>query len=98
MTVNTVDNFQGEERDIIIVSCGRAREKPGNLGLLASHHLTRTALSRAKESLIVCGHSPTLKASEPWKSLFEHAKATEASHIVMSTFTEVMLRNILVRV
>jgi len=97
VTVNTVDHFLGEERDIVIVSCGRAREKPGNLGLLGSHHLTRTALSRAKESLIVCGHSQTLKTSEHWNSLYEHAKAAQASHIVMSTFTEIMLRNILLR-
>lgn len=41
VVVNTVDQFQGEEKDIVIVSCVRARDVPGNLGLLSSLHLTK---------------------------------------------------------
>ena len=96
--VDTIDNFQGEEKDVVIVSCGRARKQPGNLGLLASHHLIKIALSRARDSLIVCGHPKTLETCEPWNSLIEHSKTTGSFHVVSSTFTQAMFRNVLMRV
>ena len=95
--VDTIDNFQGEEKDVLIVSCGRARKEPGNLGLLASHHLIKIALSRARDSLIVCGQSNSLETCEHWKSLIEHSKATGSFHVVSDNFTKAMLRNVLMR-
>ena len=47
--VNTIDSFQGQERDVIIMSCLRS----GGIGFMSDPRL-RVALTRAKHSLIIC--------------------------------------------
>lgn len=53
--VNTVDSFQGQERDIIIMSCVRSH----GIGFLSDRQRLCVALTRAKYSLILCGNFNT---------------------------------------
>ena len=57
--VNTVDGFQGSERDIIIISC--VRGGPGGIGFLQDRQRLNVALTRAKFSLVVVGNMETLE-------------------------------------
>lgn len=57
--INTVDAFQGQERDIIYISLVRSNEK-GEIGFLSDYRRMNVALTRAKKKLIVIGDSATL--------------------------------------
>lgn len=77
--VNTVDGFQGREKDIIIFSTVRSRkenEKPTDrktIGFLKDKRRMNVSLSRARLSLIVVGNAKRLKISKVWRSLIEFA-------------------------
>lgn len=58
--VNTVDGFQGQERDVIIMSCVRSN----GIGFLSDKQRLCVALTRAKHSLILCGNFCTFMVSE----------------------------------
>ncbi|GFT33454.1 probable helicase senataxin [Nephila pilipes] len=72
--VNTVDSFQGREKDIIIVSCVRANSPNGTIGFLSCKKRLNVAITRARKCLIICVHSSTLMQDENWKKLIEDAK------------------------
>ena len=59
ISINTVDGFQGQERDIILVSMVRQNEQ-GQVGFLADLRRMNVAITRARMKLIIIGHSPTL--------------------------------------
>jgi superfamily I DNA and/or RNA helicase len=58
-TINTVDAFQGQERDIIAISLVRSNEK-GEVGFLGDIRRMNVAMTRAKKKLIIVGDSATL--------------------------------------
>jgi len=71
--VNTVDGFQGSERDIIIISC--VRGGPGGIGFLKDRQRLNVALTRARFGLVVAGNMETLEGASPmWKELINNAK------------------------
>lgn len=59
VTINTVDAFQGQERDVIAISLVRSNDK-GEVGFLGDIRRTNVALTRARKKLIVVGDSATL--------------------------------------
>ena len=59
LTVNTVDGFQGRERDVVYVSLVRSNERQ-EIGFLADYRRMNVALTRAKQYLIVVGDSATV--------------------------------------
>jgi len=74
VVVNTVDGFQGSERDVIIISC--VRGGPGGIGFLQDRQRLNVALTRAKYNLIVIGNMETLEeSSKMWGELISNAKA-----------------------
>lgn len=59
ISVNTVDGFQGQERDIIIISLVRSNEE-GDIGFLRDLRRMNVAMTRARMKLIIVGDSSTL--------------------------------------
>ncbi|KZT19477.1 hypothetical protein NEOLEDRAFT_1151950 [Neolentinus lepideus HHB14362 ss-1] len=73
---NTVDGFQGQEKDVIILSCVRAGPGLQSIGFLSDTRRMNVALTRAKSSLFVLGHAPTLERSDAnWRAIIEDAKS-----------------------
>ncbi|KAI0061699.1 hypothetical protein BV25DRAFT_1948064, partial [Artomyces pyxidatus] len=72
---NTVDGFQGQEKDVIILSCVRAGPGLQSVGFLSDMRRMNVALTRARASLFVLGHCPTLERSdETWKQIISDAR------------------------
>jgi superfamily I DNA and/or RNA helicase len=59
ITINTVDAFQGQERDVIVISFVRSNDK-GEIGFLGDIRRTNVAMTRAKKKLMMFGDSATL--------------------------------------
>ena len=59
ISVNTVDGFQGQERDIILISLVRSNEQ-GNIGFLNDLRRMNVAMTRARMKLIIIGDTSTL--------------------------------------
>ncbi|KAI0320191.1 AAA domain-containing protein [Amylostereum chailletii] len=73
---NTVDGFQGQEKDVIILSCVRAGPGVQSVGFLSDVRRMNVALTRAKSSLFILGHAPTLERSdENWKTIVSDARS-----------------------
>ncbi|XVE95339.1 hypothetical protein REPUB_Repub02eG0088500 [Reevesia pubescens] len=71
--INTVDAFQGQERDVIIMSCVRASSH--GVGFVADIRRMNVALTRARRALWVMGNANALVQSDDWSSLIADAKA-----------------------
>jgi len=59
ISVNTVDGFQGQERDIIVISLVRSNEK-AQIGFLSDLRRMNVAITRARMKLMICGDVETL--------------------------------------
>lgn len=73
LTINTVDAFQGQERDIIAISFVRSNDK-GEIGFLADIRRTNVAITRARKKLIITGDSATLGTHEFYTALLEYVQ------------------------
>ena len=74
ITVNTVDAFQGQERDVILVSLVRANEE-GQIGFLSDLRRMNVAMTRARYKLIILGSAATLCRHRFYRKLFEACHA-----------------------
>lgn len=75
LSVNTVDGFQGQERDVIIVSLVRSNND-GQIGFLRDLRRMNVAMTRARSKLIIIGDHETLAHHEFYKKLYEYIKKT----------------------
>lgn len=64
---NTVDAFQGREKEIIIFSCVRAGAQRG-IGFVADTRRMNVALTRAKHAIWVVGNAKSLSRNQDWRS------------------------------
>ncbi|KFQ28211.1 putative helicase senataxin, partial [Merops nubicus] len=71
--VDTVDAFQGREKDCIIVTCVRANSTKGSIGFLASLQRLNVTITRAKFSLFILGRLETLMENKDWNELIQDA-------------------------
>ena len=72
--INTVDSYQGQEKDIIIFSSVRAKNSGGKIGFLDNRHRLNVSLTRAKSALYIVCHANSLKrGSQDWKDCIEDA-------------------------
>ncbi len=74
VTINTVDAFQGQERDVIAISFVRSNEK-AEVGFLGDIRRTNVAMTRARKKLIMIGDSATLGAHPFYIELLEYVQA-----------------------
>lgn len=68
ISVNTIDSFQGQERDIVYISMTRSNDR-GEIGFLSDIRRMNVAMTRARKKLVVIGDSGTL-ASHPFYADF----------------------------
>ncbi|TBU03006.1 ATP-dependent helicase Upf1 [Hamiltosporidium tvaerminnensis] len=80
--VNTVDAFQGQEKDVIIVSCVRTR----GLGFISDQRRINVALTRAKHALFIFGESKCLEKSPCWKAVVSFYKKSSRFYINCKSF------------
>jgi len=71
ITVNTVDGFQGQERDIIVVSLVRSNEE-GQIGFLNDLRRMNVAITRARMKLIILGNPDTLTRHPFYRKLYQY--------------------------
>ena len=73
ITVNSVDGFQGQERDVIILSMVRDNEK-GTIGFLRDLRRMNVAITRARMKLIILGNAETLSQHKFYHHFIEYVK------------------------
>ncbi|GIL23551.1 MAG: helicase [Bacteroidota bacterium] len=73
ITIHTVDAFQGQERDAIIISFVRSNDK-AEVGFLADIRRTNVAMTRARKKLIMIGDSATLAAHPFYEALLNYVQ------------------------
>ncbi|MBP5714880.1 MAG: AAA family ATPase [Prevotella sp.] len=74
ISVNTVDGFQGQERDIILISLVRANDK-GQIGFLRDLRRMNVAITRARMKVIILGDASTLTRHPFYKKLYDYIEA-----------------------
>uniref|UniRef100_A0A670YHI7 Senataxin n=1 Tax=Pseudonaja textilis TaxID=8673 RepID=A0A670YHI7_PSETE len=72
--VDTIDGFQGREKDCIIVTCVRANSPQGSIGFLKSLQRLNVTITRAKYSLFILGKLETLVENGDWNEMIQDAK------------------------
>lgn len=79
VTVNTIDSFQGQEKDVVYISLVRSNDK-SEIGFLKDYRRMNVAMTRARKKLVIIGDSATLGNDKFYASLLEHAEITGAYH------------------
>ena len=74
ISVNTVDGFQGQERDIILISLVRANDE-GQIGFLRDLRRMNVAITRARMKLIILGDASTMTRHPFYKKLYDYIEA-----------------------
>lgn len=78
--INTVDGFQGQEREIIIFNCVRSN-KSGTLGFLQDLRRLNVSVTRPRFFLFVIGNSRTLEKDKVWGALIDQCKKDNMSYL-----------------
>ena len=73
LSVNTIDGFQGQERDIVYISMTRSNAE-GNIGFLSDIRRMNVAMTRARKKLVVIGDSATLSRLGFYTDFIEYAE------------------------
>ena len=71
ITVNTVDGFQGQERDVVLISLVRANDT-GQIGFLRDLRRMNVAITRARMKLFILGDAPTMTRHPFYKRLYDY--------------------------
>ena len=74
ISVNTVDGFQGQERDVILISLVRSNDE-GQIGFLKDLRRMNVAMTRARMKLIILGNKDTMTQHPFYKKLWEYVEA-----------------------
>ena len=76
ISVNTVDGFQGQERDVILISLVRANDD-GQIGFLSDLRRMNVAITRARMKLIILGDTQTLGRHPFYAKLYQYIERLE---------------------
>ncbi len=71
LTINTIDGFQGQERDVVYLSLVRSNAK-GQIGFLQDFRRMNVAMTRARKLLVVVGDSATIASHEFYRSFLDY--------------------------
>jgi superfamily I DNA and/or RNA helicase len=85
VTINTVDSFQGQEADVVIISLVRSNDE-NEIGFLKDYRRMNVALTRARKKLIVIGDSATIGGDSFYQEMlqfFEVQESYESAWIYM---------------
>ena len=74
ITVNTVDGFQGQERDIIVISLVRSNDE-GQIGFLRDLRRMNVAITRARMKVIILGDRHTLTRHPFYRKLWQYVQS-----------------------
>ena len=77
ISVNTIDSFQGQERDVVYISLTRSNAE-GTIGFLSDTRRMNVAMTRAKKKLVVIGDSATLSRSAFYSDFITYAEEKDA--------------------
>ncbi len=78
ISVNTVDGFQGQERDVILISLVRANND-GEIGFLRDLRRMNVAITRARMKLIILGDADTMCKHPFYKKLYEYVRLLQVN-------------------
>ncbi|MDR3695715.1 AAA domain-containing protein [Mucilaginibacter sp.] len=73
VSVNTIDSFQGQERDLVLISLTRSNAE-GAIGFLADIRRMNVAMTRARKKLVIIGDSSTLSRLPFYAGLISYAE------------------------
>ena len=73
LSINSVDAFQGQEREVVFISLTRSNDKT-EIGFLSDYRRMNVALTRAKKHLVVIGDSATIGADNFYQKFIEYAE------------------------
>ncbi|AMR32980.1 DNA helicase [Mucilaginibacter sp. PAMC 26640] len=73
ISINTVDSFQGQERDVVYISMTRSNTE-GTIGFLADIRRTNVAMTRARKKLVIIGDSATITRLPFYADLMTYAE------------------------
>ena len=79
IAVNTIDSFQGQERDVVYISLTRSNGD-GSIGFLSDTRRMNVAMTRARKKLVVIGDSATLSKSNFYAEFIQYAEKLNAYH------------------
>eukprot|EP01023_Acetabularia_acetabulum_P061745 TRINITY_DN7503_c1_g1_i1.p3 TRINITY_DN7503_c1_g1~~TRINITY_DN7503_c1_g1_i1.p3 ORF type:complete len:176 (+),score=26.39 TRINITY_DN7503_c1_g1_i1:718-1245(+) len=85
--VNSIDGFQGREKDLVIFSAVRSGQRR-SIGFVADERRLNVAITRARSSLLIVGSIDTLMKDENWKLLIRNTKARRCLYNVNFPFPE----------
>lgn len=88
MRISTIDSFQGQEKENIILSLVRSNED-GDIGFLKDYRRMNVALTRAKEQLFVIGDSATIGGDAFYNSFLEYMEK-HGSYRTVWEFSDLM--------
>ncbi|WP_372369021.1 AAA domain-containing protein [Candidatus Uabimicrobium sp. HlEnr_7] len=77
LSINTIDSFQGQERDIIYISLVRSNNN-GEIGFLKDIRRMNVAMTRAKKKLVVIGDSATISSESFYCDFLEYIEEIES--------------------
>ncbi len=80
ISVNTVDGFQGQERDVILISLVRSNDE-GQIGFLKDLRRMNVAMTRARMKLIILGNKDTMTKHPFYKKLWEYIEALQGKSL-----------------
>jgi predicted DNA helicase len=73
IAVNTIDSFQGQERDVVYISLTRSNTE-GEIGFLSDIRRMNVAMTRARKKLVIIGDSSTLASSTFYADMISYAE------------------------
>ena len=73
ISVNTIDSFQGQERDVVYISMTRSNPE-GSIGFLSDIRRMNVAMTRARKKLVIVGDSATLSRLPFYADLIAYAE------------------------